>query len=424
MTKKLNLTVALFLIISLSLFGCSKSNDNNKTNKEDILNQLNKVYSEKKYPESVSKYAEFISAGGDVKEFGKLDELMLNFIKEKFAKDKSWTTIGDMNKDGYAFGDLDNDKIPEIYIVPYNSKGEKKSPVKVYEYRKDKYQDLSDSVAPSNTAFPGELVVGKINDGTYGLIDNSAVSKDSNIDVYIMNKGKIERLINSTVNGLKKYAQDIDGDGILEIPQLNDDKKLTWYKFDKDLKPIAVKEEKINTSDNSQVVTKQNTDLKNNTASNDTKKPADNTAIVKSLKDEEILSTLIVGRNFEISKLMGIGDSNQTITIDSLSYAAIKDQNTNVENEIKSFNQYFSKAFVNNHVRNFFKESDGKKYVLYGQGLSNGENFTKVISSDQGSSKINARVEYVDGDVSDVCNVELVYEDNAWKINDGTLLIK
>ncbi|GKU23801.1 IseA DL-endopeptidase inhibitor family protein [Clostridium folliculivorans] len=424
MTKKLNLIVALFLIISLSLFGCSKSNDNNKTNKEDILNQLNKVYSEKKYPESVSKYAEFISAGGDVKEFGKLDELMMNFIKEKFAKDKSWTTIADMNKDGYAFGDLDNDKIPEIYIIPYNSKGEKKSPVKVYLYSKDKYHDSSDSVGPSNTAFPGELVVGKINDGTYGLIDNSEVSKDSNIDVYIMNKGKLERLINSTVSGLKKYAQDIDGDGILEIPQLNDDKKLTWYKFDKDLKPIAVKEEKINTSDNSQVATKQNKDTENNIASNDTKKPVDNTAIVKSLKDDEILSKLIVGRNFEISRLMGLGDSNQTITIDSLSYAVIKDQNTNVENEIKSFNQYFSKAFVNNHVRNFFKESDGKKYVLFGQGLSNGETFTKVISSDQGSNKINARVEYVDGDVSDVCNVELVYEDNAWKINDGTLLIK
>lgn len=424
MIKKLNLTIALFLIISLSLFGCSKSNDNNKTSKEDILNQLNKFYSEKKYPESVSKYAEFVSAGGDVKEFNKLDELMLNFIKEKFAKDKSWTTIMDMNKEGYAFGDLDNDKIPEIYIIPYNSKGGKKSPVKVYKYKNDRYQDLSDSAAPSNTAFPGELVVGKINDVTYGLIDNSAVSKDSNIDVYIMNKGKLERLINSTVNGLKKYAQDVDGDGILEIPQLNDDKRLTWYKFDKDLKPIAVKEEKINTSDDSQVATKQNKDAEKNTASNDAKKPVDNTTVVKSLKDDEILSALIVGRNFEISKLMGIGDSSQTITIDSLSYAVIKDQNTNVENEIKSFNQYFSKAFVNNHVRNFFKESDGKKYVLYGQGLSNGESFTKVISSDQGSNKINARVEYVDGDVSDVCNVELVYEDNAWKINDGTLLIK
>ncbi|GFZ30664.1 hypothetical protein CSC2_11900 [Clostridium zeae] len=424
MTKKLILTLTLFLIISLSLFGCTKSNDNNKTNKEDILNQLNKVYSEKKYPESVSKYAEFIAAGGEAKEFGKLDELMLNFIKEKFAKDKSWTTVVDMNKDGYAFGDLDNDKIPEIYIIPYNSKGEKKSSLKVYQYKKDKYQDLSDSVAPSNPAFPGELVVGKINDETYGLIDNSAVSKDSNIDVYIMNKGKLERLINSTVSGLKKYAQDVNEDGVLEIPQVNDDKKLTWYKFDKNLKPIAVKEEKIDTNDNSQVAIKENKDTGNNIAAKDTKKSVDTTAIVKSLKDEEILSKLIVGRNFEISKLMGIGDSSQTITIDSLSYAVIKDQNINVENEIKSFNQYFSKAFVNNHVRSFFKESDGKKYVLFGQGLSNGETFTKVLSSDQGSNKINARVEYVDGDVSDVCNVELVYEDNAWKINDGTLLIK
>ncbi|MBK1809372.1 hypothetical protein JHL18_01760 [Clostridium sp. YIM B02505] len=424
MTKKLILTLALFLISILSLLGCSKSNDNDKASKEDILNQLNKVYSEKKYPESVSKYVEFISAGGDVKEFSKLDELMLNFIKEKFAKDKSWTTIGDMNKDGYAFGDLDNDKIPDIYIVPYNSKGEKKSPVKVYQYKKDKYQDVTDSVAPSNTAFPGELVVGKINDETYGLIDNATASKDSNIDVYIMNKGKLERLINSTVSGLKKYAQDVDGDGILEIPQSNDDKKITWYKFNKDLKPIAVKEEKINANNNSQVTTKENKDTKNSINSNEAKKPVDSTTIVKSLKDDEILSALIVGRNFEISKLMGIGDSSKTITMDSLSYAVIKDQSTNVENEIKAFNQYFSKAFVNNHVRNFFKESDGKKYVLFGQGLSNGETFTKVISSDQGSNKINARVEYVDGDVSDVCNVELVYEDNAWKINDGTLLIK
>jgi hypothetical protein len=424
MTKKLILTLSLLLIISLSLFGCGKGNDNNKSNKEDILNQLNKVYSEKKYPESVSKYAEFISAGGDAKEFNKLDELMLNFIKEKFAKDKSWTTTSDMNKDGYAFGDLDNDKIPEIYMIPYNSKGEKKSPVKVYQYKKDKYQDASNSVAPSNTAFPGELAVGKINDETYVLIDNSVVSKDSNIDVYIMNKGKLERLINSTVNGMKKYAQDVDGDGILEIPQLNDDKKLTWYKFDKNLKPIAFKEEKISINDNSQVTNNGNKDIKNNNTSNDIKKPVDNTIIVKTLKDDEILSALIVGRNFEISKLMGIGDSSQTITIDSLSYAVIKDQNANIENEIKSFNQYFSKAFVNNHVRKFFKDSDGKKYVLFGQGLSNGETFTKVISSDQGENKINARVEYIDGDISDVCNVELVYEDNAWKINDGTLLIK
>ncbi|WP_160671192.1 DL-endopeptidase inhibitor IseA family protein [Clostridium sp. C8-1-8] len=421
MAKKFSIMIVSTLVIALLVSGCSSTANKGKDTKEEAFKQVSALYDEKKYSDAISKYAEYISLGGDEK-FSKLDELMINFIKDKYSKGKNWTSIQEMNKDGYAFGDLDNDKIPEIYKLDVKSNDDNKASIKIYKYEKDQYKDVSSKYAPSNRIFPGELSVSKINENTYGLISNAMVLKDSNIDVYIMDKEKLSRLINSTVAGMNKFAQDIDGDGILEIPQLNNSDKLSWYKFDKDLKVSVVKEEKIKVASEVKVQekpkaddsTKKPTEVKNNSISNDIKAP----------KDEDILNLFSVGRNFEASRLLEDGDSSQTVSPDGISYAIMKNQSVNIDNETKAFSQYFSKDFINSHVKNFFKVIDSKKYVLCGDGLNTLEKFTRVISSTEDGNKINARIEYVDADVTDVCNVELVYEDNSWKINDGSLLIK
>jgi outer membrane protein assembly factor BamD (BamD/ComL family) len=140
--KKFSIMIVSTLVIALLLSGCSSTANKSKDTKEEAFKQVSALYDEKKYSDAISKYAEYISLGGDEK-FSKLDELMINFIKDKYSKGKNWTSIQEMNKDGYAFGDLDNDKIPEIYKLDVKSNDDNKASIKIYKYEKDQYKDVS-----------------------------------------------------------------------------------------------------------------------------------------------------------------------------------------------------------------------------------------------------------------------------------------
>ncbi|MGM9624004.1 MAG: hypothetical protein ACI3X2_11880 [Butyricicoccus porcorum] len=165
------------------------------------------------------------------------------------VQDGKLTEVLDATYTSYTMSDLDSDGSEELFTVTYDDAGRKTA--QVYDYADNKMILLSQTDATQDVQTVANITQGKLDeDGRQAVFVDNKFENDNGMqtDIYVLDKTRLRNVALSANASTYRsvslyYSQDIDGDGIIEVPQLqpmpgyeNSDATQTlwmvdWYRY-------------------------------------------------------------------------------------------------------------------------------------------------------------------------------------------------
>lgn len=229
MYKKIILFLFLLFVLPSLLFGCGTED----INMESTLKSINESNAGRLFPLDI-----------DTLNSDKYKEEIEEYLKQLNPNI-------DIPKANYAFGDLDNDSIPELalYIERDSQDLEDQGALVIYKLINNEYKIL-DRVPMNYDNANNILKIGMLSKEHAGILVNNQVGVKAAVTYgYILENGQLKNILNpARVNLISLEAvesiEDIDQDGILEFgiltidpeteeTRVEDAKKIfLWYKWD------------------------------------------------------------------------------------------------------------------------------------------------------------------------------------------------
>ena len=159
------------------------------------------------------------------------------------------TELLDATYTSYTITDMDNDKPDELFTVTYDDAGRKTA--QVYDYADRKMILLSQTDATQDVQTVANITEGKLDEsGNQAVFVDNRFENDNGMqtDIYVLDKTRLRNVALSANASTYRsialyYCSDIDGDGIIEVPQLQpmpgyEDSETTqtlwmvdWYRY-------------------------------------------------------------------------------------------------------------------------------------------------------------------------------------------------
>lgn len=125
----------------------------------------------------------------------------------------------------YTTCDLDQDKIDELLVLNYEEKGRKTA--RYYDYRDEQMLLQSEKDATQEISTVANVVTGKLASGEPAVFVDNKYEQDNGMqtDIYAVGKDGLENLaLMADVSTYRPvslyYSDDMNGDGIIEVPRL------------------------------------------------------------------------------------------------------------------------------------------------------------------------------------------------------------
>jgi len=230
MFQKNKYIILVILLLSVAL-GFLYFTSNNKTYADELNKSIKEIIDEKQDNHNYMHDSYFIS---------KLDELISILYKDNLENIE------------YVYGNLDDDRIPEIIV--FNKRNPKdpsdEGSLTVYKYISDRYT-LIDNISMNYDNDNYDLIIGKVSEDQNGLYVNNQVGAHSGMTYgFILENNRLKSILNpNKLNLISVYTEneikDINNNGILNFsiytidPESEDktlsnsDKIMLWYEWDK-----------------------------------------------------------------------------------------------------------------------------------------------------------------------------------------------
>lgn len=455
--KKIFKYGCVFLVTCIwgfSLIGCNGKKDGvnivEETNQDFLKETYDKFY-DTQYDEAMQSYYKYIKDGGKATEFNELDALMIEITDKELKLDPKYKTVEELNKHSIAFGDLDNDEIPEIYQIEQidkNSVSNRTGKLNVYKYDGSSFKDVSpefqtDETSNSNSGENnvywgyGYLTIGKVNSNKKGLFNSSSGGKCLGTTVNILDQ-KLKQ-VDCSISRTDELPRDINNDGIIETAEVKIDpesknqsesgsnKILSWYQFDEDYKRVLVKQQFIIKDENNKWKTVDTKPGKNkpvqqskDTSSNIKLDPSNSKGVCE-LSDEEIIDIFKTSYTFELDSLnkdiMKKPIDKQGVWVEYI------DQSIGLEEKLNQYREYFSNKYVDNNIRTAFKVENNKVCVKTVQGEFNIDEYNSVVEKEYDNNVIKANISIISSGEKEIASLTLIKEYGKWKVDGGSRFV-
>ncbi len=142
------------------------------------------------------------------------------------VKDDTLTDVLDATYTSYIMSDLDQDHSEELFTVSYDDTGRKTA--QVYDYADGKMIQLSQTDATQDVQTVANMTAGKLDEnGHPAVFVDSKFENDNGMqtDIYVLDGNKLRNVaLSSNASTYRSaalyYCEDMDSDGIIEVPQL------------------------------------------------------------------------------------------------------------------------------------------------------------------------------------------------------------
>lgn len=142
------------------------------------------------------------------------------------VQDDKLVDVLDATYTSYTMCDMDNDTSEELFTVAYDDTGRKTA--QIYDYADGKMILLSQADATQDVQSVANITYGKLNEeGQMAVFVDNKFENDNGMqtDIYVLAKTKMYNVaLSSTASTYRSvslyYCQDIEDDGIIEVPQL------------------------------------------------------------------------------------------------------------------------------------------------------------------------------------------------------------
>lgn len=142
------------------------------------------------------------------------------------VQDGTLTDLLDATYTSYTASDLDQDGAQELFTVTYDEAGRKTA--QVYDYADGKMSLLSQTDATQDVQTVANITTGKLNeDGNEAVFVDNRFENDNGMqtDIYVLDGTKLRNVALSANASTYRsvalyYSTDIDGDNVIEVPQL------------------------------------------------------------------------------------------------------------------------------------------------------------------------------------------------------------
>lgn len=136
------------------------------------------------------------------------------------------TDLLDATYTSYTVSDLDQDGSEELFTVSYDDAGRKTA--QVYDYNGEKMVLLSQTEATQDVQTVANITAGGLDaNGTQAVFVDNKFENDNGMqtDIYVLDQKKLRNVaLTSTTSTYRSialyYSEDINGDGIIKVPQL------------------------------------------------------------------------------------------------------------------------------------------------------------------------------------------------------------
>lgn len=143
------------------------------------------------------------------------------------VRDGQLTDLLDATYTSYTVSDLDQDQADELFVVNYDDAGRKTA--QLYDYADGKMALLSQTDATQDVQTVANITQGSLDaDGHKAVFVDNKFENDNGMqtDIYVLDGTKLRNVALSANASTYRtvslyYSSDIDGDGIIEVPQLN-----------------------------------------------------------------------------------------------------------------------------------------------------------------------------------------------------------
>ena len=142
------------------------------------------------------------------------------------VKDDTLTDVLDATYTSYIMSDLDQDHSEELFTVSYDDTGRKTA--QGYDYADGKMIQLSQTDATQDVQTVANMTAGKLDEnGHPAVFVDSKFENDNGMqtDIYVLDGNKLRNVaLSSNASTYRSaalyYCEDMDSDGIIEVPQL------------------------------------------------------------------------------------------------------------------------------------------------------------------------------------------------------------
>jgi hypothetical protein len=259
-------------INNLNVVTTSLQNNKEKISK-DIYNsmmigaykiQLKKFVTNNNNEDAFKTFIKLSKYGYNYRKNENYNNVMLNLCN--LVTNSNIKNVGDLNKNGIAFGDIDNDGIDEIIQISHlfydfncDYDHDLNSYVSAYKFNGQNFTKI-DTIKTDLVNKGSKIFIGKPNkEITAVILDGYIGVHSGETNAYFINNGKLEQLMSKNIHSIYPVdPKDIDNDGFIEFGSMDvdpnsidksmagSDKIVTWFKADAngnttDVKKVYIK---------------------------------------------------------------------------------------------------------------------------------------------------------------------------------------